>query len=157
MTTIRRIVLDEAQLTDSKGWLYRGDENRPETTIPQIMNLIYSAELGEELEWEECLKLAVYTDYAMTYGEELTNDRLAELWEECQEFYQGDFANEAEFAEDFFISTGSLNEEATQDLVIDWQGTYNYSLQYDYFNTYIYARNEESGTIEVYRFFFRKN
>lgn len=148
-------VTDETQLTDSQGWFYRGNEHRPETDIPQIMNLIYSAELGEELDWEECLRLAVYADNVMLYGEDLTNDRLAELWEECQEYYQGDFSSEADFAEDFFISTGQLNEEATADLVIDWQGTYNYSLQYDYFNTYIYARNEESGAIEVYRFFFR--
>jgi hypothetical protein len=150
-------VTEEAQLTDSQGWLYRGDEHAPLTTVPQIMDILYSTELGEELDWEECLKLAVYADNVMAYGEDLTNDRLAELWEECQEEFQGDFSTEAEFAEDFFTSTGQLDEEATKWLVIDWQGTYNYSLQFDYWNAYIYARNNETNAIEVFRFFFRSN
>jgi hypothetical protein len=121
------------------------------------MNIIYEAELSEELEWEECLKLAVYIDNVLTFGQSLNNDDLARYWEECQEADQGEFSSEADFAEDFFISTGQLDEEATKYLVIDWQGTYNYSLQFDYWNTYIYARNQETNAIEVSRFFFRSN
>jgi hypothetical protein len=51
-----------------------------------------------------------------------------------QEAFYGEYATEAEFAEAFFTDTGLLDEEATKNLVIDWQGTYRYSLQYDYHN-----------------------
>lgn len=148
-------VTEEAQLTDSKGWLYRNDEHRPFSLIPQLMNTIYEAELGEELDWTDCLKLAVYIDSEMSFGQSLNNDDLIKFWEDCQDVYQGDFSSEADFAEDFFISTGQLDEEATKWLVIDWQGTYNYALRYDYWNAYIYARNEQTNEIEVCRFFFR--
>jgi hypothetical protein len=121
------------------------------------MSTIYEAELGEELDWADCLKLAVYIDNVISFGQSLDNDSLIKFWEACQEEYQGEFSSEADFAENFFISTGQLNEEATEWLVIDWQGTYNYALQCDYWNTYVYARNEETKGFEVSRFFFRNN
>lgn len=48
----------------------------------------------------------------------------------------------------FFESTGQVNHEATKWLVIDWEATYNYSLQFDFFN---YKIRDTEGN---YRMFF---
>ena len=155
MTKIQTIT-EDTQLTDSQGWFYHEDHSRPSYTIPQIMNLLYTAELEEDLEWHDQLKLAVYVSVIAPF-DDLTLDRLNELWADCEENYQGEFANEGEFAEDFFESTGQIDEEATKWLVIDWQGTYNYSLRFDYFNDFVIAKNEETNAFEVKRFFWRSN
>jgi hypothetical protein len=153
MTKIKTLT-EEAQLTDSQGWLYRGEDNAPDSTIPQIMNLLYTTELEEELERYQMLSLAAYVSNVDAWAD-LTPERLGELWEECQENYEGSFANGGEFAENFMIMTGQLNETATADLVIDWQATYNYTFRHDYFDVYVYAKNTETNALEIERFFFR--
>lgn len=155
MTKLQTLT-EDAQLTDSQGWFYRGEEYRPSYTLPQIMNLLYKTELEEDLEWEDQLRLAVYASVIAPFGD-LTPDRLNELWAECEENYEGEYANEGEFAEDFLTRCGDIDTRATENLVIDWQGTYNYSLQYDYFNFFVVARNEETNGFEVKRFFWRSN
>jgi hypothetical protein len=124
------------------------------TKLPQIMNLLYKAELEEELDWNDQLKLAVYIDGVASF-DDLTPDRINELWEECQDNFQGDHSNEAEFAESFLTDCGMVDEEATANLVIDWQGTYDYTLRYDYFNIAVIAKNDASNSFEVMRFFWR--
>jgi len=153
MTKIQTIT-EEAQLTDSQGWFYRNENYSPCYTLPQIMNLLYKTELEEELDWLDQLRLSAYISNIEPWGE-LTPDRLNELWAECEDNYHGEFANEGEFAEDFLTNCGDIDSRATENLVIDWQGTYNYSLQYDYFNVFVTAKNEETGAFEVKRFFWR--
>jgi hypothetical protein len=153
MTKIQTIT-EDAQLTDSKGWFYRVEEHRPSYFIPQIMNLLYITELEEELDWDDQLRLAVYISDVSAY-DNLTPDRLNELWAECEENYQGTYANEGEFAEECLTECGDIDSRATENLVIDWQGTYNYALQYDYFNIFVWATNEETKAFEVQRFFWR--
>ena len=153
MTKIQTIT-EDAQLTDSQGWSYSEDDSRPSYTLPQIMNLLYITELEEELDWDEQLKLAVYISNVASW-DDLTPDRLNELYWESVENYHGEHANEGEFAEQFLTDVGMIDEDATANLVIDWQGTYNYSLQYDYFNVFVTAKNEETNAFEVKRFFWR--
>jgi hypothetical protein len=153
MTKIKTLT-EEAQLTDSEGWTYRREDNRPDTAIPQIMNLLYTTELEEELDWLQMLTLAAYVSNVDAWSD-LTPERLSELWTECEENYEGSHANGGEFAEYFMEMTGQLNETATADLVIDWEATYNYSLRYDYFDVYVYAKNTETNALEIERFFFR--
>ena len=153
MTKIK-ILTEEAQLTDSQGWGYFGEESRPDYVMPQIMNLLYTSELEEELDRYNMLSLAAYVSNVAAF-DDLTPERLGELWEECQENFQGSFSNEGEFAETFLNDVGLVDEEATRNLVIDWQGTYDYTLRYDYFNVYAYAKNTETNALEVERFFFR--
>ena len=140
MTKIQTIT-EEAQLTDFQGWFYRDENYSPSYTLPQIMNLLYKAKIEvwgieEELDWDDTLRLAVYISNVDAFGD-LTPDRLNELWAECEENYQGEFATEGDFAEDFHC--GHIDSRATENLVIDWQGTYDYSLQYDYFNVFVTA------------------
>jgi hypothetical protein len=153
MTKIE-LVTEEAQLTDSQGWTYQGEDNRPDTAIPQIMSLLYTAELEEELDRGQMLTLAAYISNVDAWSD-LTPERLQELWAECEENYQGSHASEGEFAESFLTEIGDIDTRATQSLVIDWQGTYDYSLRYDYFNVYVYAKNTETKALEIERFFFR--
>lgn len=153
MTKIQTLTND-AQLTDSQGWAYRDDEHRPSSTIPQIMNLLYKTELEEELDWNEQLKLAVYIDNVAAF-DDLTPDRIIELYWESVENFHGEHSSEAEFAENFLTEVGLVDEDAIANLVIDWQGTYNYSLQYDYFNISVIAKNDASNSFEIMRFFWR--
>ena len=153
MTKIQ-ILREEEQLTDSQGWFYREEDSSPSYTLPQIMNLLYITELEEELDWDDTLKLAVYISNVASW-DDLTPDRLNELWAECEENYHGDHSSEGEFAEQFLNDVGMIDEEATANLVIDWQGTYNYTLQHDYFNIFVIAKNEETSAFEVKRFFWR--
>ncbi len=153
MTKIQTIT-EESQLTDSEGWTYREDDSSPSYILPQIMNLLYTTELEEELEWHEKLKLAVYVSNVAAF-DDLTPDRLIELYWESVENFHGSHSNEAEFAESFLTEVGLVDENATENLVIDWQGTYDYALRYDYFNVFVMAKNEETKALEVERFFWR--
>jgi hypothetical protein len=58
---------------------------------------------------------------------------MSELIAQEDEAFSGDWESEAAFAEDFMESTGSVDSEALQWLVVDWAATYNYSLSHDYF------------------------
>lgn len=134
-------ITDEALLTDSRGWTYKREDYAPNYEMPQIMNLLYEHELAEELDWDDLARLASYVCNVARW-DDLTPDRLSELWAECEENYQGNYSTEAEFAEEFMHSAGWIDEQATSHLVIDWAQTYDYSLQHDYFSGYLYARNE---------------
>ena len=153
MTKIE-LVTEEAQLTDAQGWTYQGEESRPNYFMPQIMNLLYTTELEEELDRGQMLTLAAYISNVDAWGD-LTPGKLGELWAECEENYEGSHANGGEFAENWLTMTGSLDERATADLVIDWQATYDYTFRHDYFDVYVYAKNTETNALEVERFFFR--
>jgi len=144
-------ITDEAQLTDSRGWTYKEESSHPNYAMPQIMNLLYEHELAQELEWEELVKLGAYVSEVARW-DDLTPDRLSELWAECEENYQGNYRGEAEFAEDFMHSAGWIDEQATSHLVINWAQTYDYSLAHDYFNVYLYARNEDKPDFEGWHF-----
>jgi hypothetical protein len=152
--TIIQTITEESQLTDSEGWTYREDDSRPSYVLPQIMNLLYTTELEEELDWHEQLKLAVYVSNVAAF-DDLTPERLNELYQESEENFEGEFANEGEFAEEFLTRCGDLDSRATENLVIDWQGTYDYAFQFDYFNVFVMAKNEETRALEVQRFFWR--
>jgi hypothetical protein len=100
------------------------------------------------------LKLAVYVSNVAAF-DDLTPERLNELYQESEENFEGEFANEGEFAEEFLTRCGDLDSRATENLVIDWQGTYDYAFQFDYFNVFVMAKNEETRALEVQRFFWR--
>lgn len=92
--------------------------------------LIEQTEYTEDLDPDQILRLAIF---AYNGGWSLVPEDLGHLIAQEEEAFSGEFDSEAEFAEDFFTSTGQIDEEATKWLVIDWAGTYRYSLQYDYF------------------------
>lgn len=88
-------------------------------------------EYTEDLNDDELLRLATY---AWSNGWSLVPEDLVVLIAVEQEAYWGEYSSEAEFAEEKSIELGMLDEEGTKNLVIDWQATYNYTWQYDFFN-----------------------
>lgn len=93
--------------------------------------LLEQTEYTEDLDPDQILRLAIF---AYNGSWSLVPEDLPALIAQEEEAFAGEFSSEAEFAEDLFESTGQIDEEATKYLVIDWQGTYNYSLQFDFFN-----------------------
>jgi len=130
------------------------------TYLAQLMDIIYKAELETPIEdWEECLRFACWLNQ-YPIQDEYTNAYLQEQYEMHLEYYQGEFATEAEFAEEFMHEIGAIDEEGTKNLVIDWQATYDYTLQYDYTSTYVYAKNDQLegiDSLEMHRYFWRAN
>ena len=93
--------------------------------------LLEQTEYTEDLDPDQILRLAIF---AYNGGWSLVPEDLPALIAQEEDAFAGEFSSEAEFAEDFFESTGQIDVEATKYLVIDWQATYNYSLQFDFFN-----------------------
>lgn len=106
-------------------------------------------EYTEDLNDDELLRLAIY---AWSNGWSLVPEDLVVLIGEEQEAYWGEYSSEAEFAEEKSIELDMIDQEATKNLVIDWQATYNYTWQYDFFN---YAVVDVDGSYR--RFFWNNN
>ena len=117
----------QKKLVAWNGETYKGASDYYEqfTTDPDFLKYT------EDLDPDELLRLAIYAHNG-SWG--LVPEDLFMLIPEEQDAFSGEFRSEAEFAEDFFESTGQIDEEATKWLVIDWEATYNYSLQFDYFS-----------------------
>ena len=117
----------QKKLVAWNGETYKGASDYYEqfTTDPDFL------EYTEDLDPDELLRLAIYAHNG-SWG--LVPEDLFMLIPEEQDAFSGEFRSEAEFAEDLFESTGQIDEEATKWLVIDWEATYNYSLQFDYFS-----------------------
>lgn len=147
-------VTSEEQLTDAQGWAYRAMEMRPRLYFAPIMDKLYKSELAENLDWRDLVKLASYIDNGADW-ENATDEELWKLQEQCDEAYQGDYNSEADFAEQYTLETGLVSEDAIQNVVIDWQGTYNYSLQWDFWNAWVFAKNEKTNELHIFNFFFR--
>lgn len=106
-------------------------------------------EYTEDLDDDELLRLAVY---GWNNGARFVPEDLPLLIAQEQEAYWGEYSSEAEFAEEKSIELDMIDQEATKNLVIDWQATYNYTWQYDFFN---YAVVDVDGSYR--RFFWNNN
>jgi hypothetical protein len=135
-------------ITDWQGYAYSG--------LREVVDHIKNTELEEELDLDETMRLAFYiwngheTDLAL-----LTAERLAELLELEQDAFAGQFDTEAEFAEEMSIEFGLIDSEAIQNIVVDWEGTYRYSFQFDYHN--YEARFIDNGESVYSRYFWRSH
>lgn len=117
-------------------WQGQGNDQRLEewAGLEAIYEELTSGEFAQytsELTEDQLLRLSLF---AWNGNWSLVPEDLPLLIAQEEEAFYGEYATEAEFAEAFFTDTGLLDEEATKNLVIDWQGTYRYSLQYDYHN-----------------------
>ena len=135
-------------ITDGEGYGYYG--------LRELVNHIKATELeDQELDFDEVLRLALFaynnheTDLAL-----LTAERLAEILEQEQEAYAGEYSTEAEFAEEMAIEFGLIDSEAIRNVVVDWEGTYTYLFQFDYDNYTVRLNDEENG-IFFARYFWR--
>lgn len=135
-------------ITDWQGYAYNG--------LSEIVDHIKNTKLEDELDLDETMRLAFYiwnnheTDLAL-----LTAERLEELLEKEQDAFAGQFDTEAEFAEEMAIEFGLIDSEAIANIVVDWEGTYRYSFQYDYHN--YEARFIDHGDSVYARYFWRAN
>lgn len=117
-------------------WQGTGSDKRLEEWqgLEDIYSMLTSGEFLEftsELSEDQLLRLSLF---AWNGSWQLVPEDLPALIAQEEEAYHGEYATEAEFAEAYFTDTGQLDEEATKWLVIDWQATYYYSLQYDFFS-----------------------
>jgi hypothetical protein len=115
-------------ITDWQGYAYNG--------LREIVDHIKATELEDrELDLDETMRLALFiwngyeTDLAL-----LTAERLAEILQIEEDSFAGQFDTEAEFAEEMAIEFGLIDSEAIRNVVVDWEGTYRYSFQFDYHN-----------------------
>lgn len=133
-------------ITDFGGVAYNG--------LREIVDHIKKTELPEiELDLDEVMRLAIYTwnncetDLAL-----LTADRLAQILEMENDAFVGEFDSEADFAEEMAIEFGLIDSEAIRNVVVDWEGTYRYTFQYDYYN--YEARFIQDSELVMARYFW---
>ena len=136
-------------ITDWGGHAYNG--------LREIVEHIKNTELPEiELDLDEVMRLALYTwnncetDLAL-----LTPERLAEIKEEEDLAFEGEFSTEAEFAEEKSVDFDLIDTEATRNVVIDWEATYRYTFQYDFHN--YEARWIDGEELVMARYFWRSH
>ena len=108
------------------GETYKGASDYYErfTTDPDFL------EYTEDLDPDELLRLAIYAHNG-SWG--LVPEDLFMLIPEEQEAFWGEFDTKGEFAENYLTEVGDIDTIATQNLVIDWEATYDYSFQFDFF------------------------
>tara|TARA_R100000234_G_scaffold76316_1_gene47414 strand:- start:180 stop:758 length:579 start_codon:yes stop_codon:yes gene_type:complete len=73
---------------------------------------------------ENNISIDLMNEYLENYGEDLSYD-------DFENSYRGTWDSEAEYAEEFYTSTGAYDPNLASDLVIDWEATFNYALRYD--------------------------
>lgn len=115
-------------------WQGSGSDQRLEEWqgLEDIYTELTSGEFKQftsDLSEDELLRLSLF---AWNGSWSLVPEDLPLLRAQEEEAYYGEYATEGEFAEAYFTDTGLIDEEATRNLVIDWEGTYRYSLQYDF-------------------------
>ena len=134
-------------ITDFGGNAYNG--------LREIVEHIKNTELPEiELDLDEVMRLAIYTwNNCETDLAALTPEKLAEIIELENDFYVGEFDSEADFAEEMAIECGLIDSEAIRNVVVDWEGTYRYTFQFDYYNYEI--RFIDGGELVMSRYFWR--
>lgn len=135
MTTTQTVIRDWQDFPlQGAGELYDQFKNDPEF-------LEYTA----DIEPDELLRLAVF---GWNDGASFVPEDMPLLISQEWDAFQGEFDSAAAFAEDFFESTGQIDSETTKWLVIDWEATYYYALQFDFFK---YKIKDTEGN---YRMFF---
>jgi hypothetical protein len=117
-------------------WQGSGSDQRLEewTQLEDLYSMLTNGEFAEftsELDGDQLLRLALF---AWNGSWSLVPEDLPALIAQEEEAYHGEYLTEGEFAEEYFESTGLVDHEATKWLVIDWEATYRYSLQFDFFS-----------------------
>ncbi len=137
----------ETTTTDFMSWAYRGYAGTGEL----YQWLKDQTEFTADLDHDQLLRLAMFA-YNGSWA--LVPEDLPALIAQEEEAFAGEFSSEAEFAENFFESTGQIDQEATKYLVIDWGRTYDYSLQFDFFN---YEVIDQTDGTKYRKFFWNAN
>ena len=116
----------KTQLVAWNGETYKGASDYYEqfTTDPDFL------EYTEDLDPDELLRLAIYAHNG-SWG--LVPEDLFMLIPDENDAFAGEAESEADFAREQAMDCGDYKEN-TNFLVIDWQATYDYWLQFDYFS-----------------------
>ena len=99
--------------------------------LDELQNhLEYFRDVTLELEHDDVERLARYIDLNYTVQDyaQLVDDLFQYVRDE-EEAYLGSYESEADFAESYFLELSG--ETIPSWVVVDWQGTFDYSLQYD--------------------------
>ncbi len=144
---------NEALLTCSRGYTYKSHEFAPSWALPQLMDFLKDHELTEEMDFEEQLQIALLLDDEHRFSE-ITPEILADTIERHRETFWGDFESVGAFAEHYFDEIG---ETVSPNIVVNWDATYNYALQYDFMNRFVYAKSESGIMPIIARYFWCTN
>ena len=134
----------KTEFTSWDGTVYQGLGN----LYQQLQQDEYQ-EYTADLDSTELLRLALF---AWNGNWSLVPEDLWLLIPQENDAFWGEYKTEAEFAEEKSRELDLIDEQATKNLVIDWQATYNYSWQYDFFN---YDIIDSDGNYR--RFFWHNN
>lgn len=134
----------KTEFTSWDGTVYQGLGN----LYQQLQQDEYQ-EYTADLDSTELLRLALF---AWNGNWSLVPEDLWLLIPQENDAFWGEYKTEAEFAEEKSRELDLIDEQATKNLVIDWQATYNYSWQYDFFN---YDIIDIDGN--YHRFFWQNN
>lgn len=134
----------KTEFTSWDGTVYQGLGN----LYQQLQQDEYQ-EYTADLDSTELLRLALF---AWNGNWSLVPEDLWLLIPQENDAFWGEYKTEAEFAEEKSRELDLIDEQATKNLVIDWQATYNYSWQYDFFN---YDIIDSDGNYR--RFFWQNN
>lgn len=145
---------NEALLTCSRGYTYKSHEFAPSWALPQLMDFLKDHELTADMIFEEQLQIAILLDHEYRFSD-ITPEILEDTIERHRETFWGEYDDEASFAEFYF---DELGEKVSPNIVVDWDATYQYALQYDFMNRFIIVRNETTGEFRtVARYFWSTN
>lgn len=134
----------KTEFTSWDGTVYQGLSN----LYQQLQQDEYK-EYTADLDSTELLRLALF---AWNGSWSLVPEDLWLLIPQENDAFWGEYKTEAEFAEEKSRELDLIDEQTTKNLVIDWQATYNYSWQYDFFN---YDIIDSDGNYR--RFFWHNN
>lgn len=134
----------KTEFTSWDGTVYQGLGN----LYQQLQQDEYQ-EYTADLDSTELLRLALF---AWNGNWSLVPEDLWLLIPQENDAFWGEYKTEAEFAEEKSRELDLIDEQTTKNLVIDWQATYNYSWQYDFFN---YDIIDSDGNYR--RFFWQNN
>ncbi len=143
---IREVLLDNLAVFEDAGWAF--DASRFAVWLER--NFVSVATFRDDADFflvspAPASKRAVGTiDFSVP--ESIVSVALANVEAEL-DAYQGDYVSEAEFAEEFYYSTGQIDEDFPLYFAVDWQKVWDCSLRFDFDSAYIFDVN---GDFKLY-------
>jgi hypothetical protein len=127
------------------------------TPAPESLNALFAkikeTHLPQELDTEQLLRLTLWI-----WNCNGNADNADDLWHQFlneNDNYCGEHDTTADFAEYWF--TELAPQEISESVVVDWDATWNYSLQYDFHEYAIRYDLDGDGFAELHRYFWHSH
>ena len=127
------------------------DNTPAPVSLKALLERVKEADLPEDLSEEQLIRLTLW----LWNGNHDASDDQG-IWEEFlkeNEAYFGEYSTVGDFAEHYF--TEIEGPEISSSLVVDWEATNRYSLQFDFHEYAIRCDLDGDGFAEHHRYFWR--